>query len=141
MTEFAPQISGLVPDHLTVRSARIILDSFAVQVDVGFHEFEIGTPQRLLISVEIWLDDSTAPADDDPELAWNYDVVRQLVERIATSRRYNLQETLAHKLFETISAHRGVSALRVRTSKPDIYADAHGVGVEIASFKGLWPDS
>ncbi|MES2002445.1 MAG: dihydroneopterin aldolase [Pseudomonadota bacterium] len=141
MTEFAPRITGLVPEQLKVRSARIILDSLAVQADVGFHEFEIGTPQRLLVSVEIWLDDATAPADDDPELAWNYDVVRQLVERIATSRRYNLQETLAHELFETISAHRGVSALRVRTSKPDIYADAHGVGVEIASFKGLWPDS
>ena len=141
MTEFAPRITGLVPEQLKVRSARIILDSLAVQVDVGFHEFEIGTPQRLLVSVEIWLDDESAPADDDPELAWNYDVVRQLVERIATSRRYNLQETLAHELFETISARRGVSALRVRTSKPDIYADAHGVGVEIASFKGLWPDS
>ncbi|MES2146250.1 MAG: dihydroneopterin aldolase [Pseudomonadota bacterium] len=141
MTEFAPRITGLVPEQLKVRSARIILDSLAVQADVGFHEFEIGTPQRLLVSVEIWLDDATAPADDDPELAWNYDVVRQLVERIATSRRYNLQETLAHELFETIAAHRGVSALRVRTSKPDIYADAHGVGVEIASFKGLWPDS
>ena len=25
--------------------------------DIGFHEFEVGTPQRLLVTVEIWLDD------------------------------------------------------------------------------------
>ena len=41
-----PKLSGLVPDHLKVRSARILLDSLAVQVDIGFHEFEVGTPQR-----------------------------------------------------------------------------------------------
>jgi dihydroneopterin aldolase len=34
---------------------------------------------------------------------------------------------------------RGVKALRVTTSKPDIYGDAKGVGVEIASFKGAAP--
>ena len=33
----------------------------------------------------------------------------------------------------------GVRALRVTTAKPDIYADAKGVGVEIASFKGSAP--
>lgn len=141
MTGRAPKLVGLVPDHLQVRSARIVLDSLEVQVDVGFHDFEVGAPQRLLISVEIWLEDFAEPADDDPALAWNYDVVRQDIERLAGERRYNLQETLAHALFDCIAARRGVSALRVRTSKPDIYADAQGVGVEIASFDGPWPKS
>jgi dihydroneopterin aldolase len=34
---------------------------------------------------------------------------------------------------------RGVKALRVTTSKPDIYSDAHGVGVQLASFGGGAP--
>ncbi|MDL2340570.1 MAG: dihydroneopterin aldolase [Pseudomonadota bacterium] len=139
MTETAPRIVGLVPDHIKVRSARIILEALEVQVDVGFHDFEVGVPQRLLVSVEIWLDDVAAPAGDDPALAWNYDVVRKDVERIAAARRYNLQETLAHALFDCIASRCGVRALRIRTSKPDIYASAHGVGVEISSFEGLWP--
>ena len=136
-----PKLTGLVPDHLKVRSARILLEALEIKVDVGFHEFEVGAPQTLVVSVEIWLEDAAAPAGDDPELAWNYDVVRHEVERIATERRYNLQETLAHRIFEFIAAHRGVKAVRVRTSKPDIYPEAHGVGVEIASFEGLWPES
>lgn len=135
-----PKLQGLVPDSLKVRSARILLEGLEVQADIGFHDFEVGAPQRLIVSVEIWLDDATAPTGDDPERAWNYDFLRKEVDEIASSGRFNLQETLAHAVFERIAAFRGVRALRVRTSKPDVYPDAHGVGVEIASFRGLWPD-
>ena len=134
-----PELAGLVPDRLKVRSARILLESLEVQTDIGFHDFEVGNPQRLLVSVEIWLDDRSPPADDDPARAWNYDFLRSEVEAIASARRYNLQETLAHAIFERIAAFRGVRDLRVRTSKPDVYPEAHGVGVEIASFSGPWP--
>ena len=137
----APKLDGLVPDTLKVRSARILLESLEVQADIGFHDFEIGTPQRLLVTVEIWLDDEAPPAADDPQRAWDYDFLRSEVDEIASSRRWNLQETLAHAVFDSLAAFRGVRALRVRTSKPDVYAQAHGVGVEIASFRGLWPES
>ena len=132
-------LQGLVPESLRVRSARIVLESLEVHTDIGFHDFEVGSPQRLLVSVEIWLDDVTVPPGDDPERAWDYDFLRAEVKEISGSRRFNLQETLAHAVFDRLAAFRGVKALRVRTSKPDIYPDAHGVGVEIASFSGLWP--
>ena len=133
------KLTGLVPDRLKVRSARILLESLEIQADIGFHDFEVGRPQRLLVSVEIWLDDVTLPPDDDPARAWNYDFLRSEIEEIASERRYNLQETLAHTVFDRIAAFRGVKDVRVRTSKPDVYADAAGVGVEIASFCGSWP--
>ena len=135
------ELAGLVSLHLKVRSARIILESLEVQADIGFHDFEVGSPQRLSVSVEIWLEDVSLPPDDDPSRAWNYDFLKSEVEELASTGRYNLQETLAHAIFERIAAFRGVKALRVRTSKPDVYAQAQGVGVEIASFAGLWPDS
>src|SRR6185503_11493056 len=97
-------------------------------------------PQRLAVTMEIWLEDVAPPVDDDPERAWNYDFLRSEVVEIAASRRFNLQETFAHAVFERLAAFRGVRALRVRTSKPDVYPDAHGVGVEIASFRGAWPE-
>jgi dihydroneopterin aldolase len=140
MTAVEPKLSGLVPRDLKVRSARILLESLAVQADIGFHDFEIGTPQRLLVTVEIWLKDLAAPADDDPANAWNYDFLRTEVAEIASARRYNLQETLAHAIFERVAALRGIGALRIGVTKPDVYPDAHGVGVEIASFSGLWPE-
>jgi dihydroneopterin aldolase len=139
MSVAEPRLSGLVPADLKVRSARILLESLEVQADIGFHDFEVGAPQRLLVTVEIWLDDVSPPPEDDPAGAWNYDFLRAEVQEIAAARRYNLQETLAHAVFGRIAAFRGVKALRVTTSKPDVYPEAQGVGVEIASFPGAWP--
>ena len=134
------RLDGLVPDRLKVRSSRIILDSLAVNADIGFHDFEVGTPQRLLVTIEIWLDRHDAPPNDDPDEAWNYDSLRSEVEEVALSRRFNLQETLAHAIFARIAAFHGVRDVRISMNKPDIYANASGVGVEIASFSGAWPD-
>jgi len=136
-----PKISGLVPDSLRPRSARIILDSLEVMADIGFHDFEIGAPQRLLVTVEVWLDQAEAPEGDSPALAWDYDYVRHQVVELAGARRYNLQESFVEALYLRLAAMRGVRALRVSSAKPDIYPDAKGVGVELASFKGAFPDS
>jgi dihydroneopterin aldolase len=135
-----PKLSGLVPDRLRPRSAKIVLESLEVMADIGFHDFEVGSPQRLLITVEVWLDDLTAPEADDPGGAWDYDHVRQQVIELAGARRYNLQETLAEAIYQRLAAMRGVKALRVTTGKPDIYPDAKAVGVEIASFAGSAPE-
>ena len=133
MSAEEPKLDGMVPDHLRVRSTRLLLDALEVQADIGFHEYEVGKPQRLLVTVEIWLDDQTPPDDDDPSSAWDYDYLRTEVQALAAARRYNLQETLAHAIYRRFAAMQGVRALRVATAKPDIYPDARGVGIEIAS--------
>jgi len=137
----AVKLDGLVPRQLEVRSSRILLDAMEVHADIGFHDFEVGQPQRLLVTVEIWLDDLSPPASDHPEGAWDYDLLRQEILRLAGARRYNLQETLVHAIYRRLAAMRGVKALRVKSAKPDIYKDAQAVGVEIASFPGLAPDA
>jgi dihydroneopterin aldolase len=130
-----------MPRELEVRSSRILLDAMEVHADIGFHDFEVGQPQRLLLTVEIWLDDLTPPTTDHPDEAWDYDLLRTEIIRLAGARRYNLQETLVHAIYRRLAAMRGVKALRVKSAKPDIYKDAQAVGVEIASFPGLAPDA
>jgi dihydroneopterin aldolase len=139
MSEDVVKLVGMVPAHLKVRQSRILLDSLEVMADIGFHDFEVGSPQRLLVTIELWLEDFHAPAGDDEVHAWNYDYLKQEVVRIAQQRRYNLQETLVHELFQRIAAYRGVKAIRIKSVKPDVYPDAKGVGVEIASFTGETP--
>lgn len=134
MSDTVSNLQGLVPESLRPRSARIFLDSLEVMADIGFHDFEIGVPQRLLVTVEIWLD-HIPPADcDEPALAWDYDFLREQIQELATARRYNLQESLAHAIYDRVAAMHGVRALRVVTAKPDVYREARAVGVELASF-------
>lgn len=130
----APRLDGLVPEALRPRTRKIVLDGYELALDIGFHEFEMGNPQRLIVSVEVWIDEASFAAADEVGLAWNYDYLRTMIGELVAGRRFNLQETLAREIYERVAARRGVTALRVITSKPDVYPDCAGVGVELASF-------
>ena len=134
MSEADPVLDGLVPERLAPRTRKIVLRDYCVSADIGFHEFEVGQPQRLYISVEVWLDESSFATSDDAAEAWDYDFLRSEIGALAAARRYNLQETLARAIYDFVAARRGVTGLRVATSKPDVYPDCQGVGVELASF-------
>lgn len=129
-----PRLDGLVPDRLTPRTRKIVLQDYDLNLDIGFHEFEIGNPQRLLVTVEVWVEESAFAIHDESDKAWDYDFLRTEIAALVAGRRYNLQETLAHEIYALVAARRGVTALRVSTRKPDIYPDCAGVGVELSSF-------
>jgi len=133
MTEQS-RLDGLVPDHLAPRTRKIVLEDYCLSADIGFHDFEVGAPQRLLVTVEVWVDERSFPGSDDAVEAWDYDFLRTEIGALAASRRFNLQETLVRAIYDLVAARRGVTGLRVATRKPDIYADCAGVGVELSSF-------
>ena len=129
-----PRLDGLVPDRLRPKTRKIVLEDYELKIDIGFHEFEIGNPQRLLVTVELWVDEASFAAGDEADSAWNYDFLRNSIAELASGRRFNLQETLVREIYELVAARSGVTALRVSSRKPDIYPDCAGVGVELASF-------
>ncbi len=133
MNHFAP-IDGLVPEALRPRTRKIVLEGYELPVDIGFHPFEIGTPQRLTVTVEVWIDEASFAAEDEVGAAWDYDFLRTEIGLLASGKRFNLQETLVREIYDLVAARRGVTAIRVSTRKPDIYPDCAGVGVELSSF-------
>ena len=128
------KLDGLVPAWLAPKNRKIVLDEYCLSADIGFHDFEVGAPQRLLVTVEVWVDDSSFPVDDEPDGAWDYDFLRSEIRSLIEGRRFNLQETVAREIYDLVAARRGVTGLRVATRKPDIYPDCAGVGVELTSF-------
>ena len=60
----------LVPEALWPRRRRVLLEDFDLPVDIGFHDFEIGAPQRLLVTIEVWFDEASFAATDDVAAAW-----------------------------------------------------------------------
>ena len=127
-------LDGLVPQSLQPRTRRILLEDFSVPVDIGFHDFEVGNPQRIFVTIEIWLDEASFAAEDVVAAAWDYDFLRAEILRLVDGRRYNLQETLAREIYTLVAARAGVKGLRVATNKPDVYPDCAAVGVELSSF-------
>lgn len=128
------KLDGLVPERLAPRTRKIVLQDYCLPVDIGFHDFEVGHPQRLFVTVEVWVDEASFAASDEEADAWNYDFLRSEIGRLAKTRRFNLQETFVREIYDLVAARRGVTALRVSSRKPDIYPDCAGVGVDLASF-------
>ena len=115
------------------RTHMVFLEDLAVDADIGFHDFEVGTPQRLLVNVEVRLDLAHWPQSDTREASWNYDFIRNGIQQLVASRRFNLQETLAQEIFDMVAARPGVTGLTVWLRKPDVYPDAKAVGVLLSS--------
>jgi dihydroneopterin aldolase len=130
----AVRLDGLVPERLAPRTRKIVLEDLSLEVEIGFHDFEIGRPQRLLVTVEVWLEEAAFARTDEVAAAWDYDFLRSGIVALTKGRRFNLQETLVREVYDLVAARRGVAALRVASRKPDVYPDCAGVGVELSTF-------
>lgn len=119
--------------HAEPRRHRILLEDFEFEADIGFHDFEVGYPQKLTVNLEIELDLGHFPAEDIRESAWDYDVLRNGIRELVAGRRHNLQETLAREIYAMIAGMRGVVGLKVTLRKPDVYPDCRAVGVQLSS--------
>jgi 7,8-dihydroneopterin aldolase/epimerase/oxygenase len=134
MSENVARLDGLVPDRLRPKTRKIVLEDYELKLDIGFHDFEVGNPQRFLVTVEVWVDERSFAASDEASGAWDYDFLRTEIAALVAGRRFNLQETFVREAYDLVAARRGVTALRVSARKPDIYPDCGGVGVELSSF-------
>ena len=130
----APVLEGLVPAVLAPKSRKIMFEDFDLPLDIGFHDFEIGTLKRLRVNIEVWLSAAHFPRCDSVAAAWDYDMLRTAVLELVEGRRFNLQETVVYEIYDLVAARQGVTALRISTRKPDIYPDCASVGVELSSF-------
>ena len=111
---------------------RLFLRDYAVNINIGVHDFEKTGEQRVVINVELFvpLALSTPTADQLDEVV-DYDFIRRSIgERVARGH-IHLQETLADDLLRAMLAHPRVRAARVATEKPDVYPDCDAVGVEV----------
>jgi dihydroneopterin aldolase len=111
---------------------RIFLNDFSIEASIGFHDFEKQAPQRILISVDLFVPiaQSTSSRDEVDDVL-DYDFIRQQVARIAQSRHFNLQETLIDEIAALCLSQSSVRAVRVESQKPDVYPDCKTVGIEV----------
>jgi dihydroneopterin aldolase len=106
-----------------------VLDRLEVDMRLGIHPEELARPQRVRLTVTLYVDYGDAPPGDDIAAAVDYDFVRVGVRRLA-ERQFALQEALCEAVATLCFADERVRGARVRSVKPDIYPDA-AIGCEI----------
>lgn len=113
---------------------RFVISQINVICSIGIHDFERVEKQRITVDLEVLLSADKEPQVDNIEQALNYDTIREMVIEIATSRHFDLQETLARTIFDAVQALSTVDALMVRTAKPDVYEDVQSVAYQLSNL-------
>ena len=113
---------------------RFVISQINVICSIGIHDFERAEKQRITVDLEVLLSADKEPQVDNIEQALNYDTIREMVIEIATSRHFDLQETLARTIFDAAQAFSTVDALMVRTAKPDVYEDVQSVAYQLSNL-------
>lgn len=108
-----------------------VLRDVVVETNVGLYDWEKHPerPTRLIINVEMfaWLRSSDTPIAD---IFMDYDLVRNELKSWPGRKHVALLETLADELMALCFSNPLVDAVRLSIVKPDIFADAEGVGIE-----------
>jgi len=113
---------------------RFILEGLECSCSIGIYDHERTKPQRVLIDAELVLAGESEPRSDRVEETLNYDLIRDTILEIVTARHFDLQETLARALFDALRGLPNVTGLRVRTAKPDAYADCRQIAYQLSDM-------
>lgn len=108
--------------HICVR-----LTGVQTEAHIGLHAWERHPerPTRLLVDVEMLAPTpGTAPMID-------YDPIREALRAWPQRAHTDLLETLAEELVTLCFQHPNVAACRVRITKPDIFNEMDGAGIEL----------
>ena len=86
----------------------LFLEKVIRQVDIGVHDYELGSPQRLSFDIYVILSgDSTPPGDEISEVL-DYEYLISALDETLNLQRASLLETLANRILDRSGAGGGI---------------------------------
>ena len=112
---------------------RIALIGLELDAGIGAYAHEKGVQQRLIVDVEIEVEDlSQAAASDALDATIDYDQIAEICREVVRSRHHHLIETVAESIAQRVVAlDRRIGPTTVRVEKPGAVLGARTVRVEI----------
>ncbi len=117
----------------------VFVRDLEIEARIGIYPEEKANPQRIIVNIDLSVEESDDPGSDDINSVVSYEAVVKNVERIVAEGHVNLIETLAERIARSCLSDRRVVVARVRIEKPDIIRNTRSVGVEIERTRGGSP--
>lgn len=108
----------------------VIVRDQELLISIGVHAHEKLAPQRLLVSVEVDVED-VGDEGDDLAGTFDYDQAYNFIKALGQNPHRLLQETVARRVLDFLLAQDGVLRAVVETKKPDVFDDCDYVGVRL----------
>lgn len=109
----------------------IFLNDMRIETTVGIWDWERKIKQTVSIDLEMGADIRRAAASDSIEDTLNYKSVAKRVQQFVGDSGFQLVETMAEKIAETVLDEFDVPWIRVSVNKPGAIRGAKGVGIKI----------
>lgn len=116
-------------------SDTIFLHDLRIDTVVGIWDWERKIRQTVSIDLEMGADIARAAREDDIGSTLNYKKVAKRVQQFVADSEFQLVETMAQKIADTILAEFDMPWIQVRVSKPGAIRNAKNVGVQIRREK------
>jgi dihydroneopterin aldolase len=120
--------SGAARQDASEECDKIFVRDFGIEAKLGAYDYERGSAQRVVFTVEAAVR-RVAGCADDMRMIFSYDIIMDAIRLIVGRGHVNFVETLAEGVAEIVLRHPRVARVQVRVEKLDVIAGA--VGVEI----------
>lgn len=110
-------------------AAIITIDKLSLLLNVGLLPHECKAPQTVNISLKLYADIAYLTNASEDNLI-NYGAITERLKEIENAEHIDLLETLMMTILDIVFAYKSVHTAHVTIIKPDIIAEADGVGIE-----------
>jgi dihydroneopterin aldolase len=111
---------------------KILIKDLALDLKLGYYDFEKDKPQKVKFTLEIDYRDKKPTNDKDLKSIVNYDKIVKLIKKLVKNKHYNFLETLAEDVFDELFKDKRIDKITLQIEKLEIIKDCSSVGIQIS---------
>ncbi|HKJ34764.1 MAG TPA: dihydroneopterin aldolase [Balneolales bacterium] len=119
---------------MTGKPLEIEVQNLRLRTIIGFNDWEREKPQDIVISVRLTYDAGQAIKTDDVEHAVDYKTITKTIIKKVEDSSFNLLESLADMIYNTIHSFSGVQKVYVKVEKPHCLRFCDNVIVRLSDY-------
>ena len=111
---------------------KILIKDLALDLKLGYYDFEKDKPQKVKFTLEINYRDKKQTNDKDLKSIVNYDKIVKLIKKLVKNKHYNFLETLAEDVFDELFKDKRIDKITLQIEKLEIMKDCSSVGIQVS---------
>ena len=110
---------------------KVLIKDLIFNTSIGIHDFEKKQKQQIKFNIEIDINSSLTPANNNLNTIINYEDVINNIKTLTQKKHYGLLEVLAEDIFLSLFENKNIIKVKLKIEKPDIIKNTTSVGIEI----------
>ena len=110
---------------------KVLIKDLIFNTSIGIHDFEKKQKQQIKFNIEIDINSSLKPYNNNLNTIVNYEDVINNIKTLTQKKHYNLLEVLAEDIFFNLFQNKNIIKVKLKIEKPEVIKNTTSVGIEI----------